>query len=424
MATSGRPASPALALDEIQGNIVPGFNKDHQAFVAVGFPDQSAGLEWLHRLRDEIASAQQCFAFKQLLKLDKRPRSSSPFITARWTNVALSFAGMQQLVPRAELQALPVTFKNAHVPLTEPMQNAHNVHALLLLAADRPDDLAFDLVRHMELLAHCGIQHVRTFRGDNLPGADHGHEHFGFKDGISQPVLAGTPDAEGSKEPLVAPGEFIVGEPNAANRVTMNGPPWTRGGSYLAFVQLQQDVGAFRSAVSREAERLRATPESVGAAIVGRCRNGSDTNKPPSPLSHSGRAHPRQLGAAEVAKHRLLRRGIPYGPPFDTDSDDNRERGLLFVSYQADLAAQFEHVWQRWLNGTTLPGSGVVVGADALSGQAGGNATRRATISEPRRPNGGGVGVTLPRFVIPRYGGYFFAPSIPAICRLAETGRR
>ena len=36
-----------------------------------------------------------------------------------------------------------------------------------------------------------GIQVLFTQRGDNLPGNLQGHEHFGFKDGISQPGIRG-----------------------------------------------------------------------------------------------------------------------------------------------------------------------------------------------------------------------------------------
>src|SRR3712207_8404725 len=53
---------------------------------------------------------------------------------------------------------------------------------------------------------------------------------------------------------------------------------------------------------------------------------------------------PRWLPPGEQARHRLIRRGIPYGPPLSADAADDGGRGLLFLAYQADLARQFEHV--------------------------------------------------------------------------------
>lgn len=39
-------------------------------------------------------------------------------------------------------------------------------------------------------------------------------------------------------------------------------------------------------------------------------------------------------------KHRIIRRGIPFGPLFANDPQGTR--GLLFMCYQIDLASQFE----------------------------------------------------------------------------------
>src|SRR2546423_1003043 len=83
--------------------------------------------------------------------------------------------------------------------------------ALLLLGADRAEDLALDLLEQLELLRRCGLRVIRTYRGDALPGEQRGHEHFGFKDGVSQPVVEGTPDAcaAAADEPPVPAGEFV-----------------------------------------------------------------------------------------------------------------------------------------------------------------------------------------------------------------------
>src|SRR5437764_479930 len=49
--------------------------------------------------------------------------------------------------------------------------------------------------------------------GNGRPGAERGHEHFGFKDGIPQPGIDGltTPSKTGTD--TIAAGEFLIGIP-------------------------------------------------------------------------------------------------------------------------------------------------------------------------------------------------------------------
>ena len=52
-----------------------------------------------------------------------------------------------------------------------------------------------------------------------------------------------------------------------------------------------------------------------------------------------------------TARHRILRRGMPYGPALpDGAADDGAARGLLFVCLQASIARQFEIVQTQWCN--------------------------------------------------------------------------
>ena len=48
--------------------------------------------------------------------------------------------------------------------------------------------------------------------------------------------------------------------------------------------------------------------------------------------------------------HRLLRRGIPFGPPTDRQHPDDRERGMIFNAYMAGIEDQFEFLQRRWAN--------------------------------------------------------------------------
>ena len=95
-----------------------------------------------------------------------------------------------------------------------------------------------------------------------IPPFDTAHDHFGFRDRLSQPVIEGTDDVPtpGSGPPL-KPGEFILGYPDE------NGPPvdlpqpeiLSRNGSYMAYRRLQEHVGRFRDFLRQHGRDARGT---------------------------------------------------------------------------------------------------------------------------------------------------------------------
>ncbi len=94
-------------LSDVQGNVWPGFNKDHEALLLVSFPAPDSGRRWFRTISPEIASAQEVSMFNALFKqvrsrLAGDERRTLRVISASWTNVALTFAGLQRLLgPRA-----------------------------------------------------------------------------------------------------------------------------------------------------------------------------------------------------------------------------------------------------------------------------------------------------------------------------------
>jgi Dyp-type peroxidase family len=142
-------------------------------------------------------------------------------------------------------------------------------------------------------------------------------EHFGFKDGISQPIIDGAPSSlldEIRKDPkearisLAKPGEFVLGYANergtrvihasdsargqGRSKANKSSRDLTRNGTHLVFRQLEQDVGAFYADARLAAERIRGTNgkeddenwEWVMARLIGRWRNGEPLI-PPSTYS-------------------------------------------------------------------------------------------------------------------------------------------
>jgi deferrochelatase/peroxidase EfeB len=133
------------------------------------------------------------------------------------------------------------------------------------------------------------------------------------------------------------------------------------------------------------------------------------------------RANPRGGTIVQrAARHtrRLVRRGIPYGTPYNPAAPDTTERGLLGNFVCANLGAQFEALSCDWINlGLQDP---LITGSnDPLLG------ANQADTSWFHLSLPSGATVRLhgfPRFVRVRGGAYTFLPGIPAIRYLASLG--
>ena len=113
------------------------------------------------------------------------------------------------------------------------------VHALVAVFADTEPTLAVHAGHLTDSMARADIRVVREL-ATYVP--DDSREHFGFTDGISQPVLRGAPplrtppDAQWS---LVGADEFILGIADTTRSLAALG-------SFLVVRELHQDVAALR----------------------------------------------------------------------------------------------------------------------------------------------------------------------------------
>lgn len=513
-----------LALDEIQGAVIPGFKKDYVAIVGLFIDDVQPCKQWLKVQASEVASASEVLAFNRLHKVMRQRRGSeSATPNVVWKSIAFSADGLGLLRTPQEIKDFESPFVNGmfQSALGDPPGDEWVVggrpeavpHVLVVLAADVSSDLARELERLMASLpvTSSGTPAMHAFgppqMGATLGGALRGHEHFGFKDGVSQPAVRGLasddpsdfieprmlaaddPDFEQFAvpgRPLVWPGQFIIGY-KRQDRLNFTAPrppvatkvAWQRNGSYLVYRRLQQRVDLFWQFCKEGAKTLGqslgrpVTSAAFAARLVGRWPSGAPiirspvrddpamatddatsnnflfTNEmrpvrladgsiasaafPPVRPDPDGRtcpfaAHIRKVnprddstdtsGPAQTRTRLILRRGIPYGPRKKARGllqDDGVDRGLLFISYQASIAEQFEFLTKTWVNRDNAPhDSDPPAGTDPLIGQS----------SQPRfvRLPGGGdpvedlqVELPDPAWVRMTGGGYFFAPSITAL---------
>jgi Dyp-type peroxidase family len=420
-------------LDNIQGNVTPGFATRRQAFVLLRFGGPTQARHWLAEVSRGVAPARLAGAKEGSL-----------------VNVALSWAGLERLGAPG-LEHFPEEFREGMAARAGLLGDREverweaggtpdtEAHALVIVGAREPRPFEAAVDRQRRLARAHGLAEVAVYLGAALDGALRKSEHFGYRDSASQPVLGG-PGADARV------GEFVLGYPDEEGRTALTGPPWAQHGSFLVFRRLRQHVAAFRATLAREAGAAGLTAEQLGAKLIGRWPSGATLGEPlpprdpgirddiPPPITradfasdpdgtrtplfaHIRKAHPRALDAATPGRHRLLRRGIPYGPPLPAGAatDDGQDRGLLFVAYQASIARQFELIQQQWFNQPDFPpGVRPEPGADPLVGQPSGR-------HEVRLPTEHGhVAIGLDRFVTVTAGGYFFTPSIRALALLAR----
>jgi Dyp-type peroxidase family len=327
------------------------------------------------------------------------------------------------------------------------------VHVLVMLSAKTAAALEAHDRRLRAGLQDGGLTVVLDQAGAALPG---GREHFGFADGFSQPAIEGSgaparpgqgaPDGKGGWRPIRA-GEFILGYDDEENVLPPAPTPDQLGakGSFLVFRKLHQDVAAFRAQLAAAAAVYPGGEELLAAKVVGRWRDGTPLDLAPNapdpaiatdparttafsyaddpdgrrcPVgAHVRRSNPREsmlFHGKLVNRHRLVRRGIPYGPPLPEGApDDGVDRGVLFMCLQASIARQFEFVQAQWLNdGNTFhlgDDQDVLIGAQDHDGP------RKMTV--PGRPPFF-LG-PLSRVVTVRGGDYFFCPGLNGLRHLA-----
>ncbi|QJW88787.1 peroxidase [Spirosoma taeanense] len=468
-----------LEKEDMQGLLIRAYGKFPEAcYLMLRFQDPELGRQWLRKRLADIT-----------------PATVKPATTA--LHLAFTYPGILTFLPKASFtESFSREFTEGMVRESRSRtlgdidtnapdqwrwgQPGREPHAVLMLYAADKAALA-NLYRDIhEEFPHYGIDEQIRLDTRILP---QGKEHFGFRDGLSQPLLVGlgkegttsknTPSSAGQDPNTIMPGEFILGYPNEYQKIPFSPTlrlgdtefDFGRNGSYLVFRELEQKVQDFwQFAVKAANENTHFAGKDavyVASKFVGRWPNGNplalvaEPTAPPladsqmnafaykegdregfgCPIgAHIRKANPRDgidndpATSISVSKrHRLLRRGRPFGEPLAESmapadlltSKQGGTRGLYFICFNTNIGRQFEFIQNAWMNNAKF--DGLYNDVDPIAGFTFLKKKYvRCEFTIPDHPVRRKV-KSIPQFVFVRGGAYFFMPGFRALRVMADS---
>ena len=442
---------PHIDRADIQGNVLRGYRFPVARYFFIRVGEARGGRRWLQDTTTHVTNAEPW---------DEKPG---------WAlNIAFTHTGLRALgVPAESRDSFPAEFQQGMRARAEMLGDTGSsspthweshfrdgdIHVMAMLNAsdqERLEERSGWLERTLAVsndLQVAGRQDAARLLESR--------EHFGYVDGLSQPIVEGDGMParrgqgikEGSGWRALRAGEFLLGHHDETGQMPLapQPPALAQHGTYLVYRKLHQDVALFRSFLAERARAYTGGEERLAAALMGRWRDGTPLERSPDKAdpslgfdlqrnndftygddragfrcpvgAHIRRANPRDalgFGHKMVHRHRLIRRGMPYGSPLPPGSDDDGvDRGLIFVCLGASIQRQFEFVQTQWMN----DGNIFALGADkdVLAGDNDG--TGKMTL-QGRPP---WFVAAVPRLVTTKGGDYFFLPGIRALRLIAGS---
>jgi Dyp-type peroxidase family len=298
-----------LERKDIQGMLVSSYKYlPCSAYLLLRVTDAGAARSWISELLPEITVS------------EKKQENLA-------INVAFTYTGLHGLgLPQDGLDSFSFPFQEGMAAdyrsrlLGDTDENApagwdwgkdgNRVDVLLLLFGKDAPALQAELERQRAAIVNRGLELVSVLTAGRQPDT---HEHFGFNDGIGQPVMKGTGNKQRQLQRThhateLPAGEFLLGYPNIygviapspavkpeedplqlltvvpSDAAGLNAQPgmrdFGRNGSYLVFRQLSQRVAAFWNFLDQatrdpNGESNVAAREHLGAKFVGRWQSGA-----------------------------------------------------------------------------------------------------------------------------------------------------
>jgi Dyp-type peroxidase family len=440
-----------VMLNELQANILTPHARDEMSILFLEFTERDRARGFLRALAPLVKSAathlRELEPYRDVARERQLPAST-------YVGVGLSKAGYDALGVAAREQPADRAFQAGMkapaslVALADPPVNSWeecyrgSIHAVVLIGAgtSRGSEAARELVDAAEQQVRAvlgdGAKVVGVERGTGRRNfAGQGIEHFGYVDGISQPLfLEEDVKAAGYKRLKVrgtALEKILVEDRGIKPPIEY---PDVFFGSYLVFRKLEQNVRRFKQAEQDLRRKLglgEAEEKRPGALVVGRFEDGTPiatsrsdgkgTDTRINDFDYGGdflgkkcptSAHIRRMNPRNEEHIPLARRGQTYGERADDPTDrsippeDRPEEGvgLLFMAFNASNDRQYVEVQRRFANDALDSGS------DPLIGQ--GNFQRSYKYNQTWGRSRPSFECDFPQTVTMKGGEYFFTPSL------------
>lgn len=401
-----------IELEDVQGYVLREYrNMKFSRFVLLNVTDAQRAKSWINSICDELTNAVK-------VNKDELPDTA--------LNIAFAKDGLLNLgLDKANLESFSPPFKEGMVtphrqrllgdikdsdPETWEWGNPEkNPAQIILMVFGKDETTCMEYYNRLRRgYEASGLEESRNLDGVTLKD---NKEHFGFRDGISQPTVLGS-GRTGPEFNYVNPGEFILGYennyfvfPDSPTIVKEQGqssllPPsgarpghrdLGKNGTYLIIRQMKEDVDAFWTFMKdRTKENGQVNEEAsikLASQMFGRWPSGAPLSKFPDkdpggasddndflyykddrdglkcPFgSHIRRMNPRDNfeekdtpGKSQILsnRHRLIRRARLYGEPIISSPTNHKpegEVGLYFTCFAADISRQFEFLQYTWSN--------------------------------------------------------------------------
>jgi deferrochelatase/peroxidase EfeB len=341
-------------------------------------------------------------------------------------------------------------------------------HVMVMLHAISPDAMAIYSNRLVTLFAEGdafreiwradGTALMEIKDGQTIPTS---HVHFGYTDGISMTTIRGGPERYPPDHQQPCEPWLFVLRDEGENYTVPEPRELGLNGSFAVFKMIETDVVGFENHLQSNKDKI--DPELHAAKICGRWRNGVPLMLSPDTDSPSGGISPEQLNNFEYVNadgsgdpkglrcpvgahmrrinprgqpitgqgvpggsnntHRLIRRGMPYGPVYDpTKPYDGIERGLLGYFINSSIENQYEFVLGHWVNDSEFAGS-VRLNPKSKDPMIGTQDPAESIFVIPQANGAPLLKITgFSSFITTKAAAYCFLPSVTAIKFISKLG--
>ena len=431
----------ALMLHDLQGNILKIHGRSHATHVFLQFDAENAAeaRAFIRSLAAELTSARQQLDAAVRFKASNGRESGGAFVTLCLSAAGYRALGCEPAMPTGHTAFAAGMKRRAAELKDDPHQKdwddffQDDVHAMLMIAHDTRrkvskarNALAVRIPKSVRVVGEITGKKMTRL----VAGKERTIEHFGYADGISQPILLQHDVVKALADHLIEPANPQPGL-DVALIACPGGLPGISFGSFVVFRKLEQNVRGFKEREEALTNELNLVGDLAGAWLVGRFEDGTPVVTSDTALAtpvndfdyasdpHGNKcpfhAHVRKVNPRNNDTVHLVRRGITYGKRLDDPTDEEIGEltpsagvGLLFISYQASIEDQFEKM-QDWANDPDFPHTNA--GHDPIIGQM---KPGDMTLHFP--PAYGSAGpkhkVTYASFVHLKGGEYFFAPCL------------